>query len=955
MRLLKSLLCLLLWPSLVGAAPYVTPDTTIAYYHAPSAFEFPVMGPALGALDLQKYVVSSSICWTAGTSPTGFEDNWNHLNDGYGVWITDGHGSSSSYSPVSFDSTAAGQQAMINNLNFWLAHGFTESDIASGATSTGFYTIRLYATKAGQQFVSKNTMVLHSVCYGKLHGATAFPNAKCILSYPASCGVNAGYFDAVDLFASLNGMSGVGQRAVVNARLSTTLDAIGDENLVLAPTVIARSNSGNIGTGRDLFWRFDAPVRTSVPAYLAAKLTGLGASMTNSWWHSNDELRATVIPNGWPEHTAIAYASGDNIRSTGGLWLDGNGYGPAQDDCEISLFDGDNPAASVNGFSVDDSGNAVFNVESEYLTSQYSIQGGTTANGSWTTLATLPPGSGVRTTMGISGFPLYRLTETENSGNLIVHGYADAVPFSQSTTDTLPSVEDLFQQIADRKQQRPLPSSPGDPVGVGRSLIIYSPSVLLNGAQEIGYFWSAYFAYTSTVVNVSGWSAGDIKQDIAARNSGPTPVSFLLLGDDSDAERFSQPWNADWESIRQSYLASGYVPQWSQKLIPTWYVEDPTPRGEQNMAFFTPYYATDMPYWDVDSDGFLDAVGGRLPFSNLNEVLVYVNKMYQHNWGNYGCQTALGVIGDLNYDDSTDGQIARDAWTDVASTLSQYCMVSPIFQSDIPSDGQRNLITAQRWNSYSPQLEIGFASSSNRSKPCRSKDQTLSANAWQMNWLYSSTAAVVFAGSCGAADFWRTEDPDYGPPIPERFLHSWNGARCWIGPSTGTWAFGNHILGKYFAEELFADPSRPVAESWLIAFNRAKADYPNDQRVTQTADCYLFLGDPLTRMEIQPPIATTVPNNIGYDFALIGNRPNPFHDQTEIVFCTSTQGPVNLDVFDVTGRHVRMLVSSHHDPGLFSYVWDGLNNTNERVSSGVYYYRLRTAEGSKTGKMLKVK
>jgi hypothetical protein len=55
---------------------------------------------------------------------------------------------------------------------------------------------------------------------------------------------------------------------------------------------------------------------------------------------------------------------------------------------------------------------------------------------------------------------------------------------------------------------------------------------------------------------------------------------------------------------------------------------------------------------------------------------------------------------------------------------------------------------------------------------------------------------------------------------------------------------------------------------------------------------------------------------------------------------------VRVDVFDVTGRHVRRLHDGRLDPGFHELAWDGTSGYNRRVSSGIYFVRVSwQAEG----------
>ncbi|UCF78024.1 MAG: T9SS type A sorting domain-containing protein [Candidatus Eiseniibacteriota bacterium] len=85
--------------------------------------------------------------------------------------------------------------------------------------------------------------------------------------------------------------------------------------------------------------------------------------------------------------------------------------------------------------------------------------------------------------------------------------------------------------------------------------------------------------------------------------------------------------------------------------------------------------------------------------------------------------------------------------------------------------------------------------------------------------------------------------------------------------------------------------------------------------------------------------------------------PNPFVTSARIAFALKGDGfvPVDLKVFDVTGRVVRTLISGDLTPGQHSVSWNGMSDRGERVSSGVYFYELRTPTGAATGKLIVLK
>ena len=110
----------------------------------------------------------------------------------------------------------------------------------------------------------------------------------------------------------------------------------------------------------------------------------------------------------------------------------------------------------------------------------------------------------------------------------------------------------------------------------------------------------------------------------------------------------------------------------------------------------------------------------------------------------------------------------------------------------------------------------------------------------------------------------------------------------------------------------------------------------------------------------EPLDPTNVPEGDAVDApavsALHPNVPNPFNPTTMIAFDLARTGHVRLDVFDVAGRSVRVLVDGEMLAGRGHRVsWNGLDTNGERVSTGLYFYRLVAGDLTATRKMIVLK
>lgn len=81
--------------------------------------------------------------------------------------------------------------------------------------------------------------------------------------------------------------------------------------------------------------------------------------------------------------------------------------------------------------------------------------------------------------------------------------------------------------------------------------------------------------------------------------------------------------------------------------------------------------------------------------------------------------------------------------------------------------------------------------------------------------------------------------------------------------------------------------------------------------------------------------------NTPKDFELYPNYPNPFNPSTSIIFKIKNSQTISLVIYDLMGKEViRLIDNEFYYSGSYKTTWNGKNNFNQSVSSGVYYYRL---------------
>jgi hypothetical protein len=96
------------------------------------------------------------------------------------------------------------------------------------------------------------------------------------------------------------------------------------------------------------------------------------------------------------------------------------------------------------------------------------------------------------------------------------------------------------------------------------------------------------------------------------------------------------------------------------------------------------------------------------------------------------------------------------------------------------------------------------------------------------------------------------------------------------------------------------------------------------------------------------PIEVNMENQINY--VLEQNYPNPFNPTTKINFSIPVSGNISLKVYDILGNEVASLIDGFKEAGNYSV---NLNSSN--LSSGIYFYELKSNNFTKRLKMMIMK
>jgi hypothetical protein len=139
----------------------------------------------------------------------------------------------------------------------------------------------------------------------------------------------------------------------------------------------------------------------------------------------------------------------------------------------------------------------------------------------------------------------------------------------------------------------------------------------------------------------------------------------------------------------------------------------------------------------------------------------------------------------------------------------------------------------------------------------------------------------------------------------------------------------------YWVNDLYNGTSTQSLGSDLSDFNVSLSSYGSVIYTISTQEEMVILP-------VIPPIVSVDEQaaDIPVDYNLFQNYPNPFNPSTTIRYSIVEPGNVSIKIYDILGREIKTLVNEVKIAGTYSSTWNGDNNFGNKVSSGIYLYRM---------------
>lgn len=201
------------------------------------------------------------------------------------------------------------------------------------------------------------------------------------------------------------------------------------------------------------------------------------------------------------------------------------------------------------------------------------------------------------------------------------------------------------------------------------------------------------------------------------------------------------------------------------------------------------------------------------------------------------------------------------------------------------------------------------------------KQKNVSALAWQNN------------GGVPGGELYRLESSVFLKP----------NTSSWIAfpVSSGTHVDGDFWIGHY-------EKSKGFPTSSIDTIPSPGVNFYSENEVSWYEDDYDYLQYAVVKYTTG--VSEVLPKRGDLSFGIIGMSPNPFKDILTISFMLH-RGPenLNLSVYDIAGRQVRMVNLHEYEAGVYDHTLD-LN----RLSSGIYFVSLSSNRHSSSVKVVKL-
>ena len=174
-------------------------------------------------------------------------------------------------------------------------------------------------------------------------------------------------------------------------------------------------------------------------------------------------------------------------------------------------------------------------------------------------------------------------------------------------------------------------------------------------------------------------------------------------------------------------------------------------------------------------------------------------------------------------------------------------------------------------------------------------------------------------------------------------------ATAWDGFTIRVSDSGEMIWSETYGPDLIAFFSAAQAPNG--GYVLAGTEFPIDSNVDHPLIYLVKLADDRTPTDVNNNTPDLLPQRV----MLAQNYPNPFNPNTTIAFELPQPAHVKIELFNILGRKIRTLVDGSQSTGSHRIEWNGTDDADKMVATGIYLYRLEAGNIVQTRKMMLLK
>ena len=191
---------------------------------------------------------------------------------------------------------------------------------------------------------------------------------------------------------------------------------------------------------------------------------------------------------------------------------------------------------------------------------------------------------------------------------------------------------------------------------------------------------------------------------------------------------------------------------------------------------------------------------------------------------------------------------------------------------------------------------------------------------------------------------------------------STDGGQTWNNIRSGTDCFAMYITDAgliYGGKSNCVERSEDGGTSWETYDDGmdSRANY-NCLKIDETNNILYVGTNSSSILKLNLGNSTSIVDNHEQkitSYELYSNYPNPFNSGTTIRFHILKPSYVSMVIYNSAGQKIRTLLNKNMPAGEHYMFWDGKNYAGQRVSSGIYLFRMRAGNFSAVKKMLLLK